>query len=44
MGDTAENNILKEAVQLFPGLQNLDLKVTREKEGLQLTLDHGKGT
>lgn len=44
MGDTAENNIVKEAVQLFPGLQNLDLKVTREKEGLQLTLDHGKGT
>ena len=44
MGDTAENNILKEAVQLFPGLQNLDLKVTRKKEGLQLTLDHGKVT
>ena len=44
MGDTAENNILKEAVQLFPGLQNLDLKVTRKKEGLQLILDHGKVT
>lgn len=38
-----EENIIREAKDLFPVLQGIDLDVAQEGTGLKLVLDHGKG-